>query len=305
MSFLSKLFRRNKPNLDGKIHDFLSKASNLEPTLTRQLNLVFETKMEAILPEKTPSWSDYYDSLASIQVSDLPFSSWDLIKDLSLGQFLSDDVADVFIDAMVQPSLIPNKDLIQRLFKQQEIGEMISSGLQKIITEINQKLNPLSAMFKSSGFESQMFKIIDSFIPGIQETIVNKIMNLASDNQASGIFKNTMKIVLDVKPSDFTLPSEAILKNTQEKWINFINKLKNDSQFKHEVSKIADRLYSQFRITSSNRMLKEFLFLTNDDYIKFRNLMTKQIAKNMVEWNKETGIVSKELSAFFNDIHSI
>jgi len=304
MSFLSKLFRRSKPSLDGKIKKFLSQPSNLEPTLVRQVNLVFETKMEAILPETTPSWEAFYDSFATVQVSDLPISSWELIKDLSLGQFLSDDAADVFIEAMIQPSLIPNKDLIQRLFKQKEIGEIISSGLQKIITEINHKLNPLSSVFKSSGFESQMFKIINSFIPGIQESIANRIMHIASDSQASGIFKNTMRIVLEVKPSDFALPSEVILKNTQEKWMQFVNKLKNDSKFKSEFSKIADKLYSQFRTTSSNRMLKEFLFLTDDDYIKFRKLLTKQIALSMVNWDKETGILSKELNEFFTDIQN-
>lgn len=305
MSFLSKLFRRNKPSLDGKIQKFLSQPSNLEPTLIRQINLLFETKMEAILPETTPSWNAYCDSLATVQFSDLPISSWDLVKDLSLGQFLSEDAANVFIEAMVQPSIIPNQDLIRKLFKQPEIGEMISSGLQKIITEINQKLNPLSSVFKSSGFESQMFKIIDGFIPGIQESIVNKIMHMASDSQASEIFKNTIKIVLDIKPSDFALPSEAILKNTQEKWIQFLNKLKNDEKFKNEFSKIADKLYSQFRTTSSNRMLKEFMFLTEDDYIKFRKIVTKQIAISMVNWDKETGIISKELNLFFKDIQNI
>jgi hypothetical protein len=302
MSFLSKFFRRKKANLSSQIQTYLSDVNKIERTVTRQLGLIFETKLETILPENAPSMESVIDSLKSMSLPNISTESFASWKDISISQLTSPTTREALVDAFLQPSLYPSQELIRKFLTQNEFGDMIANGLQKLITEINQKLNPLSSIFKSSGFEAQMHKVIQGFVPNIQESLVGKFSNLTSQGDLLGIFHNSLQLALEIKPSDFEFPNSEISKVTWEKWTLFINLIKNDEQFKSSVQKIWLSTYSQFRISTKERMLKEILFLTEDDYLLFKKIASSKIALSIFDFEKNTKLFSQELNTIFTEI---
>ncbi len=302
MSYLSKLFRRKKTDLTSQIQTYLSDINKIERTVTRQLGLIFETKLETIMPIEPPAIDAVIDSLRSMSLPNITIDDISGWKDLSISQLTSAETRTALIDAFLQPSLYPSQDLIRKFLTQNEFGDMIANGLQKLITEINQKLNPLSSIFKSSGFEAQMHKVIQGFVPNIQESLVGKFSNLTSQGDLLGIFHNSLQLALEIKPSDFEFPSSEISKVTWEKWTTFINLIKKDQKFKSSVQKIWENTYSQIRISTKERMLKEVLFLTEDDYLQFKKIAASKISKSIYDFEKNTKLFSQELNTIFTEI---
>jgi hypothetical protein len=299
MSFLSKLFRKKpkSPLTKEQIQNFFLDESRLVPGIREQLDLAFSQPISIFknleIPEKLGA------GISHIKLPELRLDTWKPLEKVSLRDILSEESRNLLKEALQAPGPHPKYHVYEAFLGQPEIGELIAGELNEILKAINQKLNPLSQMFKSSGLEDQTFKIIQSFVPNIQKSIAAKLAQTTNDPRLSGILDRSLEKVFDLKLEDFAYPAEADWSDSQKIWIDLGKALAKDPILKREGTKIFGEVMSGVQSQLGEGSMREIFFSNESDYRLFRDALATELGILLRNWEKETGLLSDSLEKLY------
>jgi hypothetical protein len=302
MSFFSKLFRRSKPNWQEKISQYLNSPKRVQRTVEKELDILFNISLLDMTNAQSPDISEWSKALSYVSFPDGNLNIPNGWKHLKLSDFISKDTQEQLILTLLQPGPHPKLEIFQKIIGQKEISKMIAAQLQDIILEVNKKLNPFSSVFKSTGWEEQMYKIIEGFVPGIQNSIAQKLAQNSGDERLQDILKNTIRIVLDISWDDFHFPPQKDWDRSQESGRVLLQKILKDEIF---LNNLKER-WKEIQETIPSEWLKksgrELLFAGDEDYKEFRSGIAHAITCQILAFNQQTKYFENSLVVLMEDI---
>ncbi|MCC5814023.1 MAG: hypothetical protein JJT78_04645 [Leptospira sp.] len=302
MSFFSKLFRKSKPNWQEKITKYLSSPKRVQRTVEKELDILFDLSLLNFSNTGSPDLTEWSKALGYVSFPDGNLNIPNGWKHLKLSDFLSEDTQEQLIQALLQPGPHPKLEIFQKIIGQKEISKMIAAQLQDIILEVNKKLNPFSSVFKSTGWEEQMYKIIEGFVPGIQNSIAQKLAENSGDERLQDILKNTIRIVLEICWDDFHFPPQKDWDRSQESGRELLQKLLKDqvllSNLKERWREVKEVIPREWLEKSG----RELLFAGDQDYKEFRSGIAHAITEQILAFNQQTKYFENSLGVLLKDI---
>jgi hypothetical protein len=234
MSFLNKLFRKKPVDWSGKIHQYFQSPQKIQASLEKEIDLWTSIRLSEYSSVPFPPLDRWSTALETVSLPKNGFRMPESWSDLSLGDCLSQETLESLIQVLLLPGPQPKLEMYKKFIGQKEISQIIAKQLQGIILEINKKLNPLSQILKSSGWEDQMYKVIESFVPGIQSSLAEKLAESSLDASLREILQNTIRLGLQVRANDFHFPPKSEWEHTVEAWKEFLHQLGKDEKLKSE-----------------------------------------------------------------------
>lgn len=302
MSFISKFFKKKPEDWNQKIHDFFQSPKRVQAALEKEIDLWSEIRISEYMNLSFPP-VERFSSLS--QYANLPKeriefpSSW---SNLSLGDFLSPESVEILVEFLLLPAPHPKLDIYKKFIGQKEISQIIAKQLQSIVLEINNKLNPLSQVFKSSGWEDQMFKIIESFVPSIQSSIASKLAGASSDMNLGEILNNSIRLGLGISMDDFSFPPESDWRNTVDAWKKLIQQLGKDQKLESGLLARYEELKSIVPESWKNEMIRDLFFEDSSNYKRFRSEVASLLAEEMIRINQQNQLIERSVQILVEGI---
>lgn len=301
MSFfakISRLFRgKKKPsgNHREKIQALFSHPEKIQNLIAGQIDILLSENIQGILKLPLPDTETINPAFHKIRFpeGDLPNpENW---SHLRVNDLLSSESREALITALLEPGPRPKLEVYKNILGQPAIGEMIARQLQGIVLAVNEKLNPFSQVLKSSKWEDQMYKIIQSFVPGMQNSLAEKLARDESDPEFQVIFRKSIEEVLNLSSQDFHFPAPDILAGSQEKWISFYRSLIQDPILWASLTKHGKELLDALPESWKNQPIKELIFASSQDYKAFLGELSQPLTNWILATNKQTNVIERSM----------
>ncbi|MBM9499783.1 hypothetical protein JWG44_05905 [Leptospira sp. 201903071] len=295
MGFWKRLFSP-KREYQSAAKDWIENTERVQKSLNRSLDFIFNSTLKELLPEKV---SLSLEPIAGIRVPEeklriilegmdvqtlLPFNS--------VSEAMSLETQEAILELATGTVAAPSKMFLMKILNQSPIQEMFSQGLEKILVEFNKKLNPLAGVFQAAGFEKQISGFLGTLLPGFTERMA-EILHSSSESEAGKmLIRGSLKILFQSGFSEMGHLESTNLRKHIEKLRDAVAK---DPLLEKSVEKFYENLRDSILNEYRGETLKEFLGYTDEDYIRFRNNVSKNTAENILAIHKQkplTGLVS-------------
>ncbi|RHX91524.1 hypothetical protein DLM76_17540 [Leptospira yasudae] len=295
MGFWKRLFSPKK-EFRSSARAWIENPERVQKSIGRIFDFVFDSTLKELLPEKI---SVSLEPVAGLRVPEekariilqgldvrtlLPFNS--------VSEAMSADTQEAILELAAGTVAAPSKMFLMKILNQSPIQEMFSQGLEKILVEFNKKLNPLAGVFQAAGFEKQISGFLSVLLPGFTEKMA-EVLHSSSESEAGKILlRNTLKILFQTGFADIGHLESADLRKHLEKLREAVSK---DPLLEQSIEKF----YENFRDAVLNEYrgetLKEFLGYSEEEYVRFKNSVSKTTAENLLAIHKQkplTGLVT-------------
>ncbi|EQA55727.1 hypothetical protein [Leptospira kmetyi] len=295
MGFWKRLFSPKK-EYRSAAKEWIEDSERVQKSIRRVFDFTFDSTLKELMPEKISL------SLEPIQGLKIPEEKLRIILqglDLqtvlpfnSVSEAMTAETQEAILELAAGTVAAPSKIFLMKILNQSPIQEMFSQGLEKILLEFNKKLNPLAGVFQAAGFEKQISGFLGTLLPGFTEKMA-EVLHTSSESEAGkALLRNTLKILFQTGFADIGHLESADLRKHLEK-------LRNAAANDPLLEKSVEKFYENFRDAILNEYrgetLKEFLGYTEEEYVRFRDSVSKTTAENILAIHKQkplTGLVS-------------
>lgn len=295
MGFWKRLFSPKK-EYRSAAKEWIENSQRVQKSIHRVIDFIFDSTLKELMPEKV---SLSLESIEGLRIPEekvriilqgldmqtiLPFNS--------VSEAMTSETQEAILELAAGTVAAPSKIFLMKVLNQSPIQEMFSQGLEKILVEFNKKLNPLAGVFQAAGFEKQISGFLGTLLPGFTEKMA-EVLHTSSESEAGkALLRNTLKILFQTGFTDIGHLESADLRKHLEKLRTAVA---NDPLLEKSVEKF----YENFRDAVLNEYrgetLKEFLGYSEEEYVRFRNSVSKTTAENILAIHKQkplTGLVS-------------
>ncbi|ABJ77613.1 hypothetical protein [Leptospira borgpetersenii] len=287
MGFWKRLFFPKK-EYRSAAKAWIENPEKVQKSINRVLDTFFDSTLKELMPEKI---SLSLEPVVGLRIPEdkvktilqgvnirtvLPFNS--------VSEAMSQETQEAILEFAAGTITAPSKFFLMKVLGQSPIQEMFSLGLEKILVEFNRKLNPLAGMFQAAGFEKQISGFLTILLPSFTEKIAEMLHNSSESEAGKILISNTLKILFQTGFSDLgRLESTDLRKH--------LEKLRQTISSDPLLEKNMEKFYESFRDAVLNEYrgetLKEFLSYSDEEYIRFRDSVSKTTTENILVIHKQ------------------
>ncbi|TGK09024.1 hypothetical protein EHO60_13475 [Leptospira fletcheri] len=294
MAFKIGFFRSRK----SRVSSWLTEPGRMERTLGRSLFFLFDSTLEELLPENVRISPSAIGLLRlpeeKIKVLSEEFPIEKALPHSSLDDFLSEESREALVELIAGTQAAPSKNLILGILNLPEIQDILSQGLEKVLTEFHKKINPLHGVFQAAGLEKQVSQFLSSLLPAFTERIADFVSLGGGAEEVQSALRNTLRLLFKTA---FTEMGRVDGGKIGPKADRLRRALASDPKIQASL----ENLYGTGRDTLLNRyrkeIVREFLGLSATELELWVSKVTSDVAHNLREVHKK-----RDLTPLIEDI---
>ncbi|EQA46348.1 hypothetical protein LEP1GSC050_0489 [Leptospira broomii serovar Hurstbridge str. 5399] len=287
MAFRIVFFRSRK----SRVYDWLTQPGRLEESFRRSLHFLFDSSLEELLPENirlSPSLVGLVRlPEEKIQILSEEFPIEKAFPHTSFDEFLSEETREALVELIAGTQAAPSKNLILGILNLPEVQDILSQGLEKVLTEFHKKINPLHGVFQAAGLEKQVSQFLSSLLPAFTERIADFVSIGSGAAEVQSALRNTLRLLFKTGFAEMGRVDGGQIGPRVDRLRRAVaSDLKVQSALENLYATARDTLLNHYR----KETIREFLGLSTTELELWIGKVAEDAAHNLREVNKKRNL---------------
>ena len=298
MKFFSKWFSKKSPLSLSQIQTFLDDPVRLDSHLKASFEKIGNEKVRSLFPKSIP----IYWEILETEIVFSGFGRFLKPSSIRFSDVISENTKEAIVELLSLKAIQPRKEVFEKFLFLPEVTESIADGLESILQEFNQKINPLSGVFKGVGLDKQIRNFLMPILPNIQKNLAENFSSVLTSYDGKKVVRTFLNAAMEIGIEDFIFPDEKDLEKIRSAVKTLVLTLQKDPIFRKQVQEFWDFAYEEFYRQNESKTIKSLTGLDEKSWGEFVSKLSSETSREIMALEERSGIVSSEIQRLYQNI---